>query len=313
MKVLAAITESFVKRQAAQLAASTNAGDVTVTLDDATGFHSNDYVCIGTEGSDTAELAQISAVDGNSISVGALRESHISGDPIVVYRYDNRKFYGSMTAGGSYTELTAYGSPVAIGVNNPQGTFLEYTGTEGYLYFKATYFNSTTTEETALADSDEVLGDETARYCSLYAIRKQAGIVTNAYYSDGDVEAKRKQAENEVNSYLYERYVIPLTNSSSTLEIPNLVTRCTILLAAGYIDYEEYMSDSEGVKWLGEARGILKALQQGNQRLIDSTGLEFTRTTQLQRLRGYPDATHHHDRRISPFPGSDPDNRDMFF
>jgi hypothetical protein len=287
MKILYAPTEDFIKGQRATLTAGVAAGSaVSIPVDNSAGFNVDDYIVIGAEGSDQAELVQITAIaDANHVTA-TLAQAHSADDPIVFYRYNERKFYGSLTSGGAYTELTAYGSPAAIGVDDPQGTSIEYTGGEGYIYFKSTYWNSTTSTESNIADANEVLADESTRYCSLYQIRKQAGITQNPYYDDGKVEDKRKQAENEVNSYLLNRYVLPLTNSVDAPEVPFLITRCAYMLAAGYIDYEEFGSDGNGVKWLGEARGILNSIQKGTQRLIDSTGAEFTVQEKTQVLRG---------------------------
>lgn len=290
MKVLIAPTEDFVKRERAKLTLNVSGGSsVVCTLDNVTGFAVNDYVVVGYEGSDGCELAKITAVTGETITLDTLNVNHLSGDSIVVYRYNKRKFYGCATINGSYTELTSYGSPVVIGVNNPQGTFLEYTGLEGYIYFKSTYYNSTTTDESNLTDADAVLADESVRYCSIYAIRKQAGLTSNPYFDDGMIENYRKRAENEVNSYLNSRYLLPLTNSSGVQEIPFLVENCTVLLAGGYIDYQEFRQDGEGVKWLGEARSILKKLQTpGGQQLLGSDWQEMQTQTLTSGPTGYP-------------------------
>ena len=61
-----------------------------------------------------------------------------------------------------------------------------------------------------------------------------------------------------------------------------------MLLAAGYLDYQEYGAEGQGVKWLGEARGLLKSIQKGAQRLIDSLGAEFGQKTATQGIQGYP-------------------------
>lgn len=277
MKVLLAPTESFIKREKTFLSAAASAGgSVVVNVQNATNFSINDYVVIGLEGSEQAELTQITAVTNETLTLLLLKLNHISDEPIVKYRYNQRKFYGATVSGGSYTHLSSYGSPATIQVDVPQNTICEYTGSEGYIYFKSTYYNSTTSEETSLGDATEVLANESLRYCSNYAIRKQAGLSDNPFITDGDVEPYRKSAENEVNSSIYSRYTLPLTNTTTMgYEVPALIERCTILLAAGYMDYREYGNAGVGVKWLGEARGILNALKKGTQRLIASDDNEF--------------------------------------
>lgn len=289
MKLLIAQTESFIKETRGTVSADFASGSgVVVSMPSAVGFAVNDFVVVGTEGSETAELVQVTARTDTSITV-TTRLAHKADEPVVKYRFDKRKFYGSLAAGGSYVELTGNGSPVPIGVDNPQGTVCEYTGIEGYLYFKSTYYNSQTTVESSLADANETLADESLRYCSLYAIRKQAGLTDNPFVTDGLVETYRKRAENEVKSYIMTRYTLPLQRADGTLETPAIIENATALLAAGYMDYQEFGSQGEGVKWLGEARGVLNSVKKGTQRLLDSNDQEMAYTSASNQIQGYPD------------------------
>ena len=286
MRTLLAITEDFIKLERGILNADVSAGsNVAITLLNNDGFSQNDYVVIGNEGSEKAELQQINAavVSGTAIQVATLKFAHKKNEPITFYRYNQRKFYGATSETGTCTELTADGSPKDIQVDDPQGTLLEYTGVEGYTHFKSTYYNSTATEETSTDDSEAVEADESKRYTSIYAIRVQAGLTNNPFISDGRIERKRKQAENEINSTLTTRYTLPLA------EVPAMIQNICELLAAGYVDFEEFGPDGEGKKWLGEARGMLKSIQKGTMRLIGTDSTEIATTSKSNRLRGYPD------------------------
>ena len=300
MRVLLAPTEDFIKRDRTLLMSDTTAGVTTMSVGNSNGFVVNDWIVVGPEGSEQAELVQVTSVGTGVIGVTLLL-AHKSDEPIVKYRFNQRKFYGCATQTGTYTQLVSYGSPKAIQVGDPQGTVLEYTGGEGYLYFKSTYWNTITSEESDIADSNPVLADESVRYCSLYAIRKQAGLTNNPYITDGVVEVFRKRAENEVNSYLYSRYILPLANSTGSAEIPFVVENTTTLLAAGYMDYQEFGSDGEGVKWLGEARAVLNSAQKGTQRLIGLDGQEFSQKTLTQGIQSYPDGVDNNNGPIRVF------------
>jgi len=286
MKTLIAPTEDFIKLERTILDADVSAGtDVSLTLLNNDHLAQNEFIVIGQEGSEKAELQQINAAvtAGKTVQVATLLFAHKKGEPVTKYRYDKRKFYGATSETGTYTELTADGSPVAIQVDDPQGTILEYTGAEGYTYFKSTYYNSQDATETAIADSEAVLADESKRYTSLYAIRVQAGLTNNPYINDGRIERKRKQAENEINSAIFSRYSLPLST------VPPLIQNICELLAGGYIDYEEFGADGEGKKWLGEARSLLKAIQSGRQRLIDTDNTELATVSTTNVLQGLPD------------------------
>ena len=154
-KSLIAPTEDFIKPERTILDADAAAGDnVALTVQDNDHFVENDYIVIGREGAEQTEIVQInSAVTaGQSIQVDTLKFAHKANVPVTKYKYNQRKFYGSETATGTFVELTAYGSPANIQVDDPQGTLLEYTGVEGYEYFKATYFNEETSEETNMVE-----------------------------------------------------------------------------------------------------------------------------------------------------------------
>jgi phage gp36-like protein len=287
MKTLSASTEDFIRVARSTLTADAVAGtNVTLNLADNNALATGDFIVIGREGSEQAEMAQINqAVSGaTTVRVATLKFNHLQDEPVVKFRYDKRKFYGATAADGVFTELTADGSPKAIQVDVPTGATLEYTSNT-YTYFKATYYNSQTAEETDIADSTPALADESLRYCSLYAIRKHAGLTENPFITDGRLETKRLQAENEINSALFARYILPLSS------IPAIVSQICELLAAGYIDYEEFGADGQGVKWLGEARAILKQITAGTRRLLDSSYQELARNTKTGVLDGYPNDT----------------------
>lgn len=286
MKLLIAANEAFNRRNKTVLTATAVAGSsVVLSVANTDNFAVNNYVVVGIEGSQQAEMCKVTAVTGETITVATLALTHLADEPVVQYRYNQRKFWGCTTSTGVFTELTAYGSPAQIMVNDPNGTTLEYTGTEGYLYFVATYYNSTTTESTDLTSSTPSLADDSGRYTSLNAIRRKAGLTNNPFITDERLENKRKQAENEINSALFAQYVLPLS------EVPALVSQIAELLAAGYIDYEEFGSEGTGVKWLGEGRSILRQITDGTRRLLDSTYAELTRVTNTNVLNGYPDDT----------------------
>lgn len=289
MRTLLAPTEDEIKIERTTLAADATAGsNVTLTFESNDQMAENGFIVIGREGTEKAELEKINqAVSGASQArVATLLRDHKAGEPVTIYRYDKRKFYGSLTENGTYVELTDDGSPKAIQVDDPQGTLLEYTGDEGYLYFKATYYNSHTLEETSEDDSEAVEADESKRYASIHAIRSMAGFTENRFITDGRIEHKRQQAEDEINSNIITVYSLPLDS------VPPILKYVCELLAAGYLHYEEFGNDGEGVKKLGEARGILNKIKKGEMKLIlDGTELETGGTSNDARLSANPSST----------------------
>lgn len=288
MKIITFATEDYVKTQRGSLSSDIASGSsAVISMYNASGFSIDDYVVIGFEGSENAELVQITAVTETSITA-TLNLSHKQDEPVTTYLFNERKVYGSLTLAGAYTELASYGSPYAITPNNPQGVIVEYDGIEGYVYFKATYFNSDALIETDITDAVAFFANDSLRYCTLYAIRKQANLTNNPYVTDTMLENYRKRAENEIKSYIMTRYTLPLQRVDGTLEVPAIVENCATLLAAGYVDYQEFGKDGQGIKWLGEARSILKSIKTGTQRLLDSTDQEMAYISTSNQVQGYP-------------------------
>jgi hypothetical protein len=273
-----------------------------LTVQNVAGLAINNYLVVGIEGSEQAEMCKITAVTNETVTVDTLKLPHYADEPVTQYRYNARKFYGSTTAGGSYVELTGYGSPVLLSITDPQNTLLEYTGGEGYLYFKSTYWNTTSSEETNLVDATETLANESLRYCSLYQIRRQSGMLDNPFITEDILENYRRRAESEIDSTLSGHYVLPLTNASGNTEVPYIIENACMLLAAGYMDYREYGKDGEGVKWLGEARGLLKRLQaSGGQTLIGIDKQPMQTLTLASGVQSYPNAVDNEDGPIQMF------------
>jgi hypothetical protein len=282
MRILSSPTENFIKDQRATLDADSVAGtNVVLTLENNYGITPTEFVVVGRSGSERVEMAKAIAVSGGTqVTVDELLLAHRKGDPVTVFLYDKRKFYGSLTKEGVYTELS--GSPVQIAVDDNQAAELEYTGNEGYIYFKSTYYNSITSAETSIDDSNPILADDTTRYCSIFDIRVQSGLTENTFITDDRIESKRQQAENEINSAIFTCYALPLP------EVPGLIKHICTILAAGYLDYEEFGSDGEGVKWLGEARALLKGIKDRRQRLLASDYTELPNIQTTSTLQGYP-------------------------
>jgi hypothetical protein len=88
MRQFIAPTEEWIKTEIGTLAADATAGsNVTLTLINNDGLAQNDYVVIGHEGSELAELELINAAvsAGTAVRVATLKFNHKAGEPIVKY------------------------------------------------------------------------------------------------------------------------------------------------------------------------------------------------------------------------------------
>lgn len=285
MKPFIAPTEDFVKSEKSELAGALASGSSkAVDFKNADRFSANDYVIVGEEGKEQTEICQISSISGNEITFANVVFSHEEGEPVTKIAYNQRKFYGCATKDGTYSLIDTKD----IEVDNPQGTYFEYTGST-YNYFKATYYNSQTSTETSKDDATASQAGDVEHYCSIYDIREEAGFLNNEYISDGRINSLRLKAESEVKGSIASKYSLPLD------EVPEVVALATKLLSAGWLMYQEYGSDmsgtnKDGIERVKEGRRLLKDIREGKIILLDSDDSELTRKSSFG-VEGYPDDT----------------------
>lgn len=256
MKILIAPTEESVVISRTTLAGAVAKGTAAVlVLTDPEAVTDGCFACVGIRGNETAEPVRI---DVSATVTADLLNGHAKGEPVSVMRYDSRRFYGSMSEGGIYYPLAT----LPIRMDDPQGTRYESTG--AWTWFKATYYDSVSGDETDAADSDAVEGDQSARYCSLDRIRARAGMARNNYLQDDRFEGARMAAESEIDSTLANLYLLPLAS------VPSLVTEICELLASGAVMTDEFGGgeDSDGRKAQATARAMLKDIRDGRLKLI---------------------------------------------
>jgi phage gp36-like protein len=256
MRTLIAATEDSIIIARTKLDATALKGsDVVLTLLNTEGVTDGCAACIGLRGSETAELRRLAV----SSSVKAdLTMDHVKGEWLEVMRYDSRRFYGSATETGTYSLIAT----VPIDVDDPQGTRYEYTGT--LAWFKATYYDSSTGDETPVADAEAIQGDQSARYCAIDKIRSRAGMARNNYVQDDRFASARTRAESEIDSTLAGVYVLPLTST------PAIITEICELLASGTVMSDEFGEGegADGPKKQAQARSMLKDIREGKLKLI---------------------------------------------
>ena len=282
-----AVTEDFIKSEKTYVATPVSASATPVYVDNNQGYTANDFFVIGTEGDETTEMRQVSSTpSGQLVASAVFSFAHKIDEPIVKYAYNQRKFYGCATSGGTFVLIETKD----IEVDNPRGTYFAYTGST-YNYFKATYYNSTTTTESDIDDSTEVQAGDVDHYCSIYEIKEEAGFLNNPYISDGRINLLRLQAENEVKASIASRYLLPLSY------VPEIIKTVTQLLSAGRLLYQEYGSETDGlakdgVSKIKEARSILKAIREGEMILLNASDAELAHSETIgATLAGYPDDT----------------------
>lgn len=269
------------------------AAQANVTLKSSANFLANDYVVIGRRGTEPAELKQILSVAAAVVTLTAnLSYLHsrfepftsLFGNKIRVYRAPNVD--GSQPADGAFTLL----STTDIDVDQAYTSVVDAAGSDQYWY-KFTYYNSTTTDETNLADSAAARGGGANSYCSIDDIRQEAGLVYNQFITDSQIDTKRQAAQAEVNSALVGVYTVPFV-----APINPLIQQITAVLAAGMILLEDYgpmnnLSTANGQALVDKARDLLNKLDTKKLVLIDSAGADTSVPGSANSYSGWPNAS----------------------
>ena len=268
------------------------AGETVIPVKNASKFETSQYVCLGQQGEETAEVRTIESIDesAKTITVNtATTYPHYLDDPVSMLLYNKRKFYRWNATTGTWEHLSSEGSPKEIEVDNPQGTFFEDSeGTTSNKY-KATYLSVIRSVETSILDAKEILGGGLATdLISLYRIRYSAGFKENYSIEDSYIDQYRQDAQGEVWAALRKRYTFPLTKNSSFLR--NIVRDMVV----GFIWLDQYSGNDVKVKSaerrISEARVRLNGLAEGTYILYDETEDEDqTETGKGSGLSFYPD------------------------
>lgn len=157
-----------------QISSAVSAGSTTLKIDNTEGFTANDYVIIGEEGTETAELIKISTVTSpNTLTLAsALTFAHSVDEPVRMTTVNKIKFYGDTDSTIEAANLLA---TVDIAVDSPRKeTLYFHTSGDDTYYYKYTYYNSTTGDETSLDDSITVSGGESSDlYCNEEEVLEQ--------------------------------------------------------------------------------------------------------------------------------------------
>ena len=262
-------------RERSQLLQAASAGDSVVMLISTADFASGDVLYVGTLSQEGCERAVVASVDTPTqvTLVAPLKHDHIAyddvcsvfGDTIRIYRAPNAN--GSVPADGSFVPLATR----AIDSDQLSTYYRDSNGTSDHWY-KFTYTNLDTGDETSLSDSVAVRGQDFGNYCSLREIREEAGALNALNLPDTTVAQCRSNAQNEINAGLRNVYgdKVPFN------PVPGQIKTLTIQLAAALLKSIRF--PGQKALWedaLKEARKNLVALQNKDNSLAGDDGQDI--------------------------------------
>ena len=296
MSILLVIpNENINKSEKTTVGASQSAVGTAIEFENNQGYLANDFACIGREGSERAELRGISSINDDQKNVvlkTATKFVHEKPEEVVKFAHDQRKIYRKLAGESAYSLITT----IDIEVDRPLGTFYQdITGAETAKY-KATYYNSYSLTETSIDDAKEIYGSGGTHYCLLDEIREEAGFNSNDNIEDERIYRLRARSEGEVNASLVTTYTLPLSTQTYWEDsiAQELIRQITVLLAAGWLLWQEYPDEREngtskdGIVKIKEARSMLKDIREDRLILLGSDNNALT-AMGGKGISGYPD------------------------
>ncbi|MDQ0869046.1 phage gp36-like protein [Arthrobacter sp. V1I9] len=270
-------------RERTELSADYAPETLVLEVKSSEGYAPGQTIYVGLLSREGVEKAVIdSVVDATTIGLTqALKLPHtryepvtaVLGDLIHVYRAANSN--GSVPADDAFTVLATR----SINADHQSTYFTDSAGNSDFWY-RFTYYNATTLDETDLADSEPVRGDDFGHYVSVSEIRNLAGFENAFNLKDVTIDHWRRAAETEINSALAGAYTVPFN------PVPALVKSLTLELAAALLLADAYGSGAYGTR-LKDARAKITAYGDKTAVVTDENGQSLSTSNSVT---GYPDA-----------------------
>ncbi|MFZ2528757.1 MAG: phage protein Gp36 family protein [Rhodococcus sp. (in: high G+C Gram-positive bacteria)] len=259
-------------RERTTLTAGAEAGASALVVASIAGYAVGDILYVGELSREGCEKVIIQSISGLVVTLtSALKHDHAAYTPVVSVLGDLIHVYRAANVDGTVPADVAF-TVLATRDIDPDQLSTYYTDSSGSssYWYRFTYYNATTLDETDLADSIAVRGDDFGHYASLSEIRAEAGFSNNYNLKDTFIDQQRRAAEAEINTALASAYTVPFTT------VPEIIRTLTIQLAAGLLLQDQYGSGStKGSAKLKAARDQLKAMQNREQTITGEGGVSI--------------------------------------
>ena len=152
---------------ATRLSSASSASATSLTVSNNSNFAIDNFIIVGGEGSETAELVRVSSLSGTTTInlASGLKFAHALNDAVRVVPSDKVRFYGAQSTTITVSDLLATAD---VEVDNPdrETSFYHSSGNNNW-YYKFTYYNTTTGSESSLSDAVLISGGTSNDlYCS---------------------------------------------------------------------------------------------------------------------------------------------------
>lgn len=256
-------------RERTSLTTGASAGDTELLVDSTQGYGAGDIVYVGQLSREGCEKASVAAAANETTLLlsAPLTRAHERFEPVTSVLGDLLHVYRAANINGQVPDEAAF-SVLSTRSIDPDQLSTYYTDSAGNsnFWYRNTYYNAVTLADTALGDSTPTRGNDFGHYASLSEIRKEAGFENSLNLSDTIVDQQRRAAEAEINTAFGSLYTVPF------VKVPEIVHILTIKLAAAMLIDNQYPGTMRADRKLEDARAAIKAIQDGEQTIVDEGG-----------------------------------------
>lgn len=279
-----------------ELSADIAASSTGLSLKNNQGLSADDYLILGTIGSEKAELVSVSSVDSDQVQVtlsAGVKFAHdkfdrvtkLYGNQMKIYRASNVD--GSIPANGSFSVLAT----IDIDPDQISTKYEDTSGSSDYWY-KRTFYNEANDTETPIAEATAYRGSAYPEYCTIEQIKDKAGLKNNRWIPTERIDEKRRAAQSMIDARLTGTYTVPFTPP-----INQLINEITQSYAAGLLLLSEATTRAgreRGQELMdsvtnNEGTGTLDRLDKRELKLVGLIGNDET-TPNSTGYSGYPNS-----------------------
>lgn len=272
-------------RERTELNADYVAESLNLRVRSSEGYVAGQTIYIGQLSREGCEKAVIAAVDGETtISLAQpLKLPHASYEPVQAVLGDLIHVYRAANINGQRPSDDAFTVLATRGINaDHQSTYFNDSDGDSNYWYAFTYYNATTNDETNLADSVAVRGDDFGHYASITEIRVEAGFANALNLKDSTIDQQRRAAETEINAALSGAYTVPFS------PVPEIIHTLTIQLAAALVSMQAYGDTSSTRQSLKAARASIESYRTRESVLVDENGLALSDSNSVTGWPGDP-------------------------
>ena len=277
-----------------ELASDVASAQATATLLNTNNFANNDYVAFN-PGIENGEMLKVQSISGQILTMTSnFLQIHRKRERVVKLYGNNINVYTAVNVDGTIPPDTSFAKLGTIAIL-PMQPFTIYTNNSGGagLWYKFTYYNDVSTNETGLDLAVATRGGGYGHYVSIEDIKTECGIKPGEErISDSQIEARRTEAESEIKGKLSSAgYTMPLQTQTGAYYVPPTVENIARLLTAGYILQMDFGLGNPGSTKNGQtkqelAQKMLAELQLTDTILLDTNEQQMAKEALVS---GYPD------------------------